>query len=320
VRADNGEKTMNDFQPPSGDSAGIAARESLGMAGAGRQIEVKDAELASLRAELANLTLEIQELRDVAAAARAEAVAQRTAFVRARQEVTERDRVSETSPGETTMLDEAPSDAPEPNPAIATMRGDITPRNDALTRTRRIPKIVQLLNRVVFRKKPIRLADRARDAGEWAVAAHYYRMALDRNPNRPEIWIQYGHVLKEVDRLSLAEQAYKQAIARAPTLAEPYRYLGDVLSAQRKLDGAATAYLQAQSLDPTSPDALSGLGKLGWANQDLAALEYIGMNKGPIEGAAQPLKSDRRFPDKPKVPRFATGGSGAIYQLDPTNR
>jgi SAM-dependent methyltransferase len=137
--------------------------------------------------------------------------------------------------------------------------------------------IDQLFNkfRLVFKKKPIVLADRAREAGEWAVAAHYYRIALGRNPNRPEIWIQYGHVLKEADRLSPAEHAYRQVIAGAPTLAEPYRYLGDVLSAQRKRDEAVTAYLQAQSLDPTSPYALSGLRKLGWSEKDSVAVEGI---------------------------------------------
>jgi tetratricopeptide (TPR) repeat protein len=202
------------------------ARETLGAA----QAEAKDTEMISLRADLANRVLEIQELRDVAA---------------------ERDTV------------------------IEKMQGEITSLGEALARTRQIgPTIVQLFDnlRFVLKRKSIMLADRAREAGQWAVAAHYYRRALDRNPNRPEIWIQYGHVLKEANRLSAAEQAYRQAIAGAPTLAEPYRYLGDVLSAQRKRDEAVTAYLQAHSLDPASPHALSGLRKLGWSEKDLVAL------------------------------------------------
>ena len=52
-------------------------------------------EMVSLRADLANRALEVQELRDVVAGSRAEAAAQRAAFVRARQEAAERDTVIE---------------------------------------------------------------------------------------------------------------------------------------------------------------------------------------------------------------------------------
>jgi predicted Zn-dependent protease len=44
---------------------------------------------------------------------------------------------------------------------------------------------------------PVTLADRARDAGQWSVAARLYRKALDRNPRNPPIWVQYGQVMKE---------------------------------------------------------------------------------------------------------------------------
>jgi tetratricopeptide (TPR) repeat protein len=230
---------------------------------------VIDAELISLRADLANRVLEVQELRDVAAGSRAEAAAQRVAFVRARQETAEKDTVIETMRG----------DATERDAAIERMHRELNSLTEVLARTRQIGATIdQLFDnlRFVFKRKVIILADRAREAGEWTVAAHYYRRALDRNPNRPEIWVQYGHALRESDRLSAAEQAYRRAIAGAPTLAEPYRFLGDVLRALRKRDEAVFAYLQARSLDPTSPDPLSGLSKLGWSKKDLAALEGSG--------------------------------------------
>ena len=46
------------------------------------------------------------------------------------------------------------------------------------------------------RAKPsvITLADWARDAGQWELAAMYYRTALRRKPKNPPIWVQYGHV------------------------------------------------------------------------------------------------------------------------------
>src|SRR6266567_6446612 len=40
-------------------------------------------------------------------------------------------------------------------------------------------------------------ADRARDLGQWEIAARLYRRALDRNPGNPSIWVQYGHAVKE---------------------------------------------------------------------------------------------------------------------------
>jgi tetratricopeptide (TPR) repeat protein len=237
------------------------------------EIEAKDAELVSVRTALANQTLEAQNLRDVAAGSRAEAVAQRVAFVRAWQEVAERNTVIETMRNE----------AAERDATIERMRGEIAsliarPPSAALAGAPQVgTNISRLFNnlRFVFKNKSIMLADRASAAGEWAVAAYYYRIAIERNPNRPEIWIQYGHVLKEADRLSSAEHAYRQAIAGAPTLAEPYQYLGDVLSAQRRRDDAVTAYLQARSLDPTSSGALFGLRKLGWSKKDLVAIEGV---------------------------------------------
>ena len=65
------------------------------------------------------------------------------------------------------------------------------------------------------RAKPsiITLADQARDAGKWEIAARYYRTALSRNPQRSPIWIQYGHVLKEAGSLAEAEKAYRAAVA-----------------------------------------------------------------------------------------------------------
>src|SRR5260370_24013406 len=81
------------------------------------------AELVSLRAELANRTLEVEELRAIAAGARAEAAAQRTAFVRARQEA------------ETAFV-QARQAAAEADPAVPTMPGQVTLLDDSLSRAR----------------------------------------------------------------------------------------------------------------------------------------------------------------------------------------
>src|SRR5438067_2175084 len=65
-------------------------------------------------------------------------------------------------------------------------------------------------------------ADRARDASQWKIAIELYRKVLDRNPNNPSIWVQYGHALKESGELAEAESAYRAAIARDVRAAEPH--------------------------------------------------------------------------------------------------
>ncbi len=91
------------------------------------------------------------------------------------------------------------------------------------------------------RRQPssITLADRARDAGHWDVAAEHYRTALERNPDRTEIWVQYGHVLKESGRRVQAESAYRRAISFEPTVADTQQQLGNVLKLQSNSEKAS---------------------------------------------------------------------------------
>ena len=80
----------------------------------------------------------------------------------------------------------------------------------------------------------VTLADRARDARQWELAAQLYRKALDRNPRNPAIWVQYGHALKESgelrdpDKLAQAEIAYRRALSLDP--GEPTRICNSVMS------------------------------------------------------------------------------------------
>jgi tetratricopeptide (TPR) repeat protein len=62
------------------------------------------------------------------------------------------------------------------------------------------------------RPSPVALGNRARDAGRWELAVRYYRDALDLKPDEPEIWVQFGHALKEAGKVSEAELAYRKAI------------------------------------------------------------------------------------------------------------
>src|SRR6516164_7042791 len=66
-----------------------------------------------------------------------------------------------------------------------------------------LDRIVYLPRHGLMRRKPnvITRADRARDAGQWELAAGLYRKALDRDPRNSGIWVQYGHSLKESGEL-----------------------------------------------------------------------------------------------------------------------
>lgn len=106
-------------------------------------------------------------------------------------------------------------------------------------------------------------ADRARDAGQWELAARYYREALRILPKAPGIWIQYGHALKENGKIAEAEKAYREALRLNPHSADTYLQLGHALKLQGRMAEARTAYLRSTMLDPglSAPrDALIGLG------------------------------------------------------------
>jgi tetratricopeptide (TPR) repeat protein len=91
--------------------------------------------------------------------------------------------------------------------------------------------------------------DRARDTGDWKLAARYYRRGLAEMPNAPAIWVQYGHALQVLGKLQAAEEAYRQSIALDPDVADTHRQLGRVLELQGSFEDAAAAYRRYRALD-----------------------------------------------------------------------
>src|SRR5271167_3740372 len=132
----------------------------------------------------------------------------------------------------------------------------------------------------VLGRKPslVDLADHARDTRQWELAAQLYREALDRDPDNPPIWVQYGHALKESgelrepDKLAEAELAYRRALSLDPRAADTYLQLGHVLKLQGKTEEAQAAYLRAFVLDPAIPYPLQEMGGLGWSEVELLEL------------------------------------------------
>jgi tetratricopeptide (TPR) repeat protein len=134
----------------------------------------------------------------------------------------------------------------------------------------------------------ITLADRARDVGDWASAARFYRKALDRRPQNPPIWVQYGHALKEMGRLAEAEGAYRMAVAHDPSAAESWLQLGHALKLQTRNDAAEAAYLRAVALGPALLQPLDELRACGWSHRQAGELGAMLRGDGPA-----PLEAER---------------------------
>lgn len=109
------------------------------------------------------------------------------------------------------------------------------------------------------------LADRARDDGQWPLAAAQYRKGLVREPGNPAIWVQLGHALKESGDLAGAETAYRNALELTPDDADTHLQLGHALKLEGRLEDAVAAYLRALTLDPALHHAAYELFHLGWA-------------------------------------------------------
>ena len=121
----------------------------------------------------------------------------------------------------------------------------------------------------------ITLADQARDRGLWERAARHYRDALRRNPRKPAIWVQYGHVLKASGNLREAERAYRTAIGYDRNIADPHMWLGHTLKIQRKKDAAQAAYLRAVALDPSLEAVFTEFAQLDWSEAHVSELRNM---------------------------------------------
>jgi len=92
-------------------------------------------------------------------------------------------------------------------------------------------------------------ADLARDAGQWPLAARYYRQALSEEPELPAIWVQYGHMLKESGDAAAAEAAYRESLRLDPEDADTHLQLGHALKLLGRVEDAEAAYRSAAALD-----------------------------------------------------------------------
>jgi tetratricopeptide (TPR) repeat protein len=107
-------------------------------------------------------------------------------------------------------------------------------------------------------------ADRARDAGQYPLAARYYRQALSEEPELPAIWVQYGHMLMALGDMAAAAEAYRESLRLDPENADAYVRLGHALHLQGQTAAAEVEFLSALALDPGLDFVKQALEALGW--------------------------------------------------------
>jgi tetratricopeptide (TPR) repeat protein len=86
-------------------------------------------------------------------------------------------------------------------------------------------------------------------------------------PNTPEIWVQYGHALKESGNVAEAETAYRNSIELEPSSADAHLQLGHALKIQGRIDEAVGAYFRSLALDPAPRHPRDELIALGWTTE-----------------------------------------------------
>jgi lipopolysaccharide biosynthesis protein/tetratricopeptide (TPR) repeat protein len=158
------------------------------------------------------------------------------------------------------------------------------------------------------KEEAVTLADRARDARQWELAAALYREALDRDPRNPPIWVQYGHALKEwgelrdPDKLIQAETAYRRALSLDPAVADTYLQLGHVLKLQGRTEEAKPAYLRAFAFDSSLADSSFELIQSGWSDGHFSELRRMAS-----ANAADPIVQANG--DDPRAKEAAVGAA-----------
>jgi tetratricopeptide (TPR) repeat protein len=93
-------------------------------------------------------------------------------------------------------------------------------------------------------------AVRATKAGVWTVAVERWAAAARAAPEAPDVWVQYGHALKESGEREAALGAYLRALRLDPDRADTHLQIGHALKLLDRWDEAAKAYARAFALAP----------------------------------------------------------------------
>ena len=91
--------------------------------------------------------------------------------------------------------------------------------------------------------------------GNYDNALNYFETAANRNPKRPETWIQIGYCKVKQGRNDEAIRAYQRAIGLRPNSADAHNKLGDAHFFAGRFNEAIAAYQHAAQLAPNGAEA-----------------------------------------------------------------
>jgi glycosyltransferase involved in cell wall biosynthesis len=95
-------------------------------------------------------------------------------------------------------------------------------------------------------KSDRQIADAARDNGNWSLAARHYGKMLTENPADAGIWLQRGHMLKELGLFVDARKSYDNALELSPSDPEIHLQLAHLAKVRGKFDEAVVQLLEAK--------------------------------------------------------------------------
>jgi tetratricopeptide (TPR) repeat protein len=91
--------------------------------------------------------------------------------------------------------------------------------------------------------------------GNYDNALNYFETAANRNPKRPETWIQIGYCKVKQGRNDEAIRAYQRALQLRPNSADAHNKLGDAHFFAGRFNEAIAAYQHAAQLAPNGAEA-----------------------------------------------------------------
>ena len=111
-------------------------------------------------------------------------------------------------------------------------------------------------------RNAVRAARQASQLGDWPNASREYARALKSVDDRPALWVQYGHALKEQGDLEGAEAAYRRARELSQGVADVYLQLGHVSKLKGDRAAALKHYRLASEIDSGLDEVSSELERL----------------------------------------------------------
>jgi predicted Zn-dependent protease len=86
--------------------------------------------------------------------------------------------------------------------------------------------------------------------GQQEEAGEIYQRLLAAQPNQPQVWQNYGHVLKTLGRQAEAVDAYRQAVTRLPTMGEAWWSLANLKTVKLGAEDIAAMEAALTTLEP----------------------------------------------------------------------